>query len=124
MPTDAPISPGQAAQVIGVSRRTIMRAIERRELQAQRDNRNRWKIAPDDLNKWASAQWSPSEQEQLKAPTLPTPEALELVVVKAERDGLKERLAETQSDRDRWREMAEKLANRPGWWAQIWQRIR
>ena len=54
-PAGMPISPAHAAQSKNVSRRTIMRAIEALELKAIRDNRNRWKIDPHDLDRWAKA---------------------------------------------------------------------
>ncbi|UXN05118.1 helix-turn-helix domain-containing protein [Bartonella sp. HY406] len=50
MPT---LTPSQAAKKIGVSRRTIMRAIERFELNASRNNKNQWTIKDDDLAQWA-----------------------------------------------------------------------
>jgi excisionase family DNA binding protein len=46
------MSPAHAAQLKTVSRRTIMRAIESKKLQAFRDNRNQWKIDPLELDKW------------------------------------------------------------------------
>lgn len=122
LPTSAPISPAQAALSIGVSRRTIMRAIERRELQAIRDNRNRWKIDPADLKSWVSAHWAPSGHAHPDAPDLPTTEAIELATLKAENGQLRERLSTTEADRDRWQAMAEKLADRPGWWTRLWGR--
>jgi len=51
-----PISPAQAAQVAGVSRRTVVRAINTQALRANRDNRNQWRIKPEDLEAWISAQ--------------------------------------------------------------------
>lgn len=62
-----PISPAQAAQVAGVSRRTITRAISAQSLRATRDNRNQWRITPEDLEAWISAQpaqWAPSGYAQ------------------------------------------------------------
>lgn len=61
------MSPAQAAQVAGVSRRTITRAISTQALQATRDNRNQWRITPEDLKAWQStqlAQWAPSGHAQ------------------------------------------------------------
>ena len=106
-PTSAPMSPAQAAQLKGVSRRTIMRAIESHELQAFRDNRNHWKIDPQALNKWADAQWAPSEHVHPEVPTLPTSDlAISLARVEAERDALREQLEQTKEDRDHWRKLA------------------
>ncbi len=107
----APISPAQAAQSKKVSRRTIMRAIESNSLEAIRDNRNRWKINPQDLDRWAGAQWAPTGHAHSD---LPTPDLeVKLAVAEAERDAFKEQLIGIQEDRDRWRGMAEKLADRP-----------
>ena len=108
-PTSAPMSPAQAAQLKGVSRRTIMRAIESHELQAFRDNRNHWKIDPQALNKWADAQWAPSDHAHPDAPTLPTPDlAISLARAEAERDSLREQLEQVKEDRDHWRRLAER----------------
>lgn len=46
------VSPQKAADRAGVSRRTVMVAIEGFKLKAIRDNRNRWQIDPDDLSRW------------------------------------------------------------------------
>ena len=106
--TSAPMSPAQAAQLKGVSRRTIMRAIESHELQAFRDNRNHWKIDPQALDKWAGAQWTPSEHAHPEAPTLPTLDlAISLARAEAERDALREQLEQIKEDRDHWRKLAE-----------------
>ena len=126
MPTSLPISPAEAAHIAKVSRRTIMRAIETHEIKAFRDNRNRWKIDVSDLDKWACAHWAPSGHAHPDTPTLPTPEAADFSVVKAENDVLRERLdaalnraITAETDRDHWRLMAENLAHRPRrWW--IW----
>lgn len=61
-PTLRSLSPAKAAQLAKVSRRTIMRAIDAQELRAFRDNRNRWQIGPEELEKWADTQSSPSGQ--------------------------------------------------------------
>ena len=66
------LSPAQAAQVVGMSRWTVVRAINTGVLRATRDNRNAWRIKPDDLEAWRSAQVAHSahtEHEQLSAPS-------------------------------------------------------
>jgi len=118
-PAGMPISPAHAAQSKNVSRRTIMRAIEALELKAIRDNRNRWKIDPHDLDRWENAQWAPTGHAHPILPTLPTSDLeAKLAVAEAQRDAAREQLAGVQEDRDRWREMAERLADKPrrGWW--------
>lgn len=112
-PLGTPMSPAQAAHHAKVSRRTLMRAIDTQELPAFRDNRNRWQIRPEDLEKWADAQCAPSGH----AHPLPTPlaqdeTALELAAARATIPQLEARLAATEQDRDRWRAMAETLAAR------------
>ena len=121
-----PMSPAQAAQAVSVSRRTIMRAIETQDLRAFRDNKNQWRIKKDDLDAWARAhlaQWASSEHEAVDAhlsahPAPPPPDTLELVRVKAELEAERARREAVESDRDHWREIAQKLAEpRPRkWW--------
>jgi len=115
-PVGTTISPAHAAQSKNVSRRTIMRAIETLELKAVRDNRNRWKIDPQDLDGWAGAQWAPSGHTHTNLPTSDL--EAKLAVAEAQRDAAREQLAGVRQDRDRWREMAEKLADKPrrSWW--------
>lgn len=118
-PVGTPMSPAHAARSKNVSRRTIMRAIEALDLKAARDNRNHWKIDPQDLDRWADVQCAPSEHALLDLPTVPTSDLeARLAVAEAQRDAAREQLAGVQEDRDRWRGMAEKLAERPRrrWW--------
>ena len=118
-PAGMPMSPAHAAQSKNVSRRTIMRAIESLDLQAIRDNRNHWKINPQDLDRWADAQCAPSGHAHPKLPTMPTPDLeAKLAVAEAQRDAAIEQLTNVQEDRDRWRKMAETLAEKPrrSWW--------
>lgn len=46
------LSPQQAADQAGVSRRTVMVAIEKMALKATRNNRNNWLITQEDLHSW------------------------------------------------------------------------
>ena len=118
-PVGTPMSPARAAQLKNVSRRKIMRAIDRYELKAVRDNRNHWKIDLQDLDRWADAQCAPSEYAHPVTPTVPTSDLLsQLAVAEAQRDAAREQLISAQEDRDRRREMAEKLADKPrrSWW--------
>jgi excisionase family DNA binding protein len=45
-------TPLAAAKHAGCGRTTIMKAIKEHDLHATRDNRNRWKIDAEDLEKW------------------------------------------------------------------------
>ena len=120
------MSPAQAAQVADVSRWTIMRAIKSRDLQASRDNRNQWRIASDALEAWRA--------HTVRTPLIPhTPHTQETLAELREKlaaetaradvaEALlaheRKALAATETDRDSWRAMAEKLADRPrrSWW--------
>lgn len=122
------MSPAQAAQVADVSRWTIMRAIKSGDLQAFRDNKNLWRIKTDDLNSWLSAhpaQYAHTVQKEGDAqpvhtpahPDLITQNTLELVRVKAELEAERTLRATIESDRDHWRELAQKLSeSRPRKW--------
>ena len=114
-----------------------MRAIESKELLAFRDNRNRWQINRQELDKWASAQWAHSEQcspdahfAQLDAhiprmdqDTLANDLAAARLAIAQLEVRLEERAAlvsaaearaqMAEADRDHWRALAEKLADRP-----------
>lgn len=124
MPTSAPMSPAQAAQLKNVSRRTIMRAIESHELQAFRDNRNHWKIDPQELDKWADAHWAPTGHVHFETPTLPTPDlAVSLARVEAERDALREQLEQIKEDRDHWRGLVVQDSQRTQAQPSFWRRL-
>ena len=104
-----------AVDLTGKSRRSIMRAIKHMELRAQKNNDNHWRIVKDDLMQWAS----PIGHAHSNMPTSPTPDLeVKLAVAVAQRDAAKEQVADLQKDLDRWREMAEKLAEKPRriWW--------
>ena len=47
------LSPAAAAKRAGCGRTSIMRALESKSLKGNRDNRNRWRIDPVDLDAWS-----------------------------------------------------------------------
>lgn len=111
------MSPAQAAQVAGVSRWTIMRAIKAQELQAMRDNRNHWQIAPEALDRWRASTVRTPDAAHTPHSYQDSPETLAKLAAETARADAAE------ADRDAWRSMAEKLADRPqqgGWWP--WRR--
>lgn len=111
------MSPAQAAQVAGVSRWTIMRAIKAQELQAMRDNRNHWQIAPDALDRWRTSIVRTPDAAHTPHSYQDSPETLAKLAAETARADAAE------ADRDAWRAMAEKLADRAqqgGWWP--WRR--
>ena len=92
-----------------------MRAIKAQELQAIRDNRNHWQIAPDALDKWRSSTVrTPDDLHTSEADSLRATLAAETTRA----DVAEALLAATQADRDRWQNMAERLADSQSrsWW--------
>jgi len=129
------MSPTQAAQATGTSRRTVMRAIETQELAAFRDNRNHWKITSQAIENWAQAHCAPTGQipitahpEQSDAHLTPTPDPwAELQAerqarqqVEVEAGELRGKLAATEAERDRLLVLVERLTGpqvkRRRWW--------
>jgi len=125
MTKDSPkfFSPKAAATHVGCGRTTIMRALSTGELAAIRDNKNAWRIAEHDLASWAGQR--PATDQTLPSSTLghslttyaDTSETLaRLAVAEA-------RLADALAERDRWREMAERLSQlRPSIWDRLLKR--
>lgn len=133
LPTSTPMSPSQAAQATGTSRRTVMRAIETQELEAFRDNRNHWKITSQALKRWAFSHCSPTGH--LPIPAVQTdnqhvPTSYHMEELQAEREArrqaeveageLRGKLAATEAERDRLHRLVECLtapqAKRRSWW--------
>lgn len=121
----------QAAQVAGVSRWAVHRAIKSMSLKAVRDNRNNWRIASDDLAAWCAATVAPQLRAQLPAQLSAQsglPDARALFEVESRRAEARAAAAEAEAraairardqaeaDRDHWRAMAESLAARRRWW--------
>lgn len=103
------MTPAEAAQAAGVSRWTIMRAINSHILKATRDNRNHWKIDPASL----AVHFPHSVRLVQNAHPDETPELREKLAAAAARAEAAERARDqAEADRDRWRNMAENLAER------------
>jgi excisionase family DNA binding protein len=123
--TDGPhtqphMSPTEAAQRIGVSRWSIMRAIKTHKLGAKRDNRNHWLITPDDLSTW-SAQSAHNVRQQTAAPPHEVIELREKLASETARANAAERARDqAEADRDAWKQQATALLSRPTrtrrWW--------
>lgn len=123
--TPAHMSPAEAAQVAGVSRWTIMRAIKTHDLRAVRDNRNHWKIDQEELDRWRTAHCAHSVPAQVALHTpADSPETLAKLAAETARADAAERARDqAEADRDAWRAQAEKLADRMergSWWS--WRR--
>lgn len=122
------LTTAQAAERAQVSRPTISRALKYGDLPAIRDNAGKWLIEPDAVDAWAAnrASVQPVQRSHSvqNAPQAPDDERLErlrdelaltretLARVEGESAMNKERLADLTADRDRWRDMAERLSHR------------
>ena len=118
--TQTHISPTEAAQRVGVSRWSIMRAIKAGKLRAKRDNRNHWIITPDDLNTW-SAQCAHTVRKQAVAHPNEVIELREKLASETARADAAERARDqAEADRDAWKQQATALLSRPTrtrrWW--------
>lgn len=101
-----------------------MRAIKSQELQAIRDNRNQWRIAPDDLDRWraSTVRTEPDlhtpEAEKLREKL--TAETTRADVAEAMLAREREALNDLRADRDAWKQQATALLAAPpkrsGWW--------
>lgn len=108
-------SPKGAATHVGCGRTTIMRALSTGELRAIRDNKGAWRIAEPDLMSWSGQRPVPDQTPpspahgHAVATVSDTHETLaRLAVAEA-------RLADALAERDRWREMAERLSQPRTW---------
>ena len=116
--SSAHMTPEQAAQAANVSRWTILRAIKSQRLQARRDNRNRWQITRDDLERWSAHNVrtvcepdpEPDTAQLDEAPALRAALAAET----ARADAAERARDQAEADRNQWREMAQTLAQRRG----------
>lgn len=100
------LTPNEVSIRTGRSRRTVMRAIEAKELNARRDNRNRWQIDEVDL-----AQWAPIEPvKQIAQPEINAVEVLQERIRGLEElvSELRQVNADLRLDRDHWRDQAER----------------
>lgn len=126
MPEHDYLTPAQAAQRAKVSRPTVSRALKSGDLRGIRDNSGAWRIAPPDLEAWASArsgvqveQRAHSVQEQniselyaqLEQARAELANARELIArLEGAAGATAIRLEELSADRDAWRAQAERLA--------------
>jgi ribosome-binding protein aMBF1 (putative translation factor) len=86
-----------------------MRAINTHKLKAHRDNRNHWKIAPEDLR----THYADSVREERLAHTDETSELREkLAIANSQVEAAERARDQAEADRDRWQNMAEKLTEK------------
>lgn len=110
----AHLSPAQAAQAASVSRWTIMRAIKNHELKAIRDNKNHWRIDPNEFDRWSASTVRTVEDAQpVHTPKDSVETLVKLAAETARADAAERARDQAEADRDAWREMAQ----RRRWWS-------
>lgn len=115
------LSPAQAAQLIGVSRSTISRAIKSLELKASRNNQNHWRIDEPDLIEWSLRTGLTTGHDQPNAQADQSNQ-IEIAELRAEVRGLRDQLDELRQDRDAWQNHANQLAKpKPSFLAQLFR---
>jgi len=130
-----PLSPAAAAKIAGVSRSLISKEIKAGNLAAVTLNNGHKSIEKADLDAWMARRTERAIDEPGKPVDVPIEpsrvEALEkeLAAVRqamARLEGQAEvtaaRIADLTSDRDRWRDQAERLAERPSLFARLFGR--
>lgn len=108
MNTPAHLTPAAAAARAGVSRTTIIRALQRQHLHGIRDNAGRWRIDADALDAWRAARAvtvQPDSLHTVPAQRLDTGTDTGRTVAR-----LTEQLAEMTAERNAWRQQAQTLA--------------
>lgn len=122
---------GQAAKATGVATATITRALKNGKISGQKDESGAWMIDPAELHRvFPPIAKQHSETPSMKEPETPratherTPETIAL---EREVQTLREALSDAREDRDKWRDMAERLSLAPpppatgklGFWARL-----
>lgn len=113
------LTPAQAAERARCGRSSIMRALESKSLRGERDNKNRWKISREALDEWTQYRPVSDRSETGQNTDIDRPETghvrEELAAARAEIAGLRDRLTDTQAERDRLAALLERaLEPRPG----------
>lgn len=108
MDTPAHLTPAAAAARAGVSRTTIIRALQSQHLRGIRDNAGRWRIDADALDAWRAARAAtvqPDSLHTIHAHRLDTGTDTGHDLAR-----LAAQLAEMTAERDAWRQQAQTLA--------------
>lgn len=91
------VSPQQAADLAGVSRRTIMVAIEGKSLKAHRNNRNHWQIDPQDLEAWIASRGGKSSPVSPEVPATPTEPTVEVARLTEQLRAAEDRISDLEA---------------------------
>lgn len=104
---------GQAAKATGVATATITRALKNGRLSGHKDDKGAWMIDVAELHRVFSplAAQGP-EKPFVKHDAIPE-NAHEIAALERELELLRGTLADVRTDRDKWRDMAERLSIAP-----------
>ena len=106
------LTPAQAAERAKCGRSSVMRALESKALRGERDNKNRWKISTQAVDEWAKSRPETDRPETGQNPDIDRTDVghvrEELAAARAEIAGLRDRLADTQAERDRLASLLER----------------
>lgn len=108
---------GQAAKATGVATATITRAIKSGKISGQKDSNGAWMIDPAELHRVfppvSLKEHSKSFIKQDARPIERDEKSTENSALERELQMLRETLADVREDRDKWRDMAERLSIAP-----------
>jgi len=108
---------GQAAKATGVATATITRALKSGKISGQKDNNGAWVIDPSELHRvFPPVSLKEHETPFMKhgaTPIKSDERPAENNVLQRELQMLRETLADVREDRDKWRDMAERLSIAP-----------
>lgn len=108
---------GQAAKATGVATATITRALKSGKISGQKDDNGAWMIDPAELHRvFPPVSMKAREKPFMKHRETPyeiDESPLESSVLQREIQVLRETLADIREDRDKWRDMAERLSIAP-----------
>jgi len=108
---------GQAAKAVGVATATITRALKSGKISGQKNDNGAWVIDPAELHRV----FPPIAQKETERPFVKSNEShfargekpSEYVAMEREVQILREALNDAREDRDKWRDMAERLSIAP-----------
>lgn len=108
---------GQAAKATGVATATITRALKSGKISGKKDDNGAWVIDPAELHRvFPPVSLKVHEKPFMKQHAIPLErgeELLENSAIQREIQTLREALADAREDRDKWRDMAERLSIAP-----------
>jgi len=108
---------GQAAKATGVATATITRALKSGKISGQKDNNGAWMIDPAELHRvFPPVSLKVHEKAIMKRDATPFERdeiPIEDSALQRELQMLREALADVREDRDKWRDMAERLSIAP-----------